>query len=160
MPLPHSRYMAPGTPHYVFTTKDSFCVGGHYYCKALFSDTLRAITLEHFMGMALTNTQHSSSPFLCVQILASYCEALKYRPHNESMRLLFSLTHRFFFPQPQFPLGQSWLTSSLSSPISTISSPSRQNPQRRRRWTRRNGNPTSGKTSRPRFGRIDLRCSS
>ncbi|TDL13288.1 hypothetical protein BD410DRAFT_847105 [Rickenella mellea] len=81
-------YMAPGTPHYVFTTKDSLCVGGHFYCKALFSDTLRAITLEHFMGMSLTNIQHSSSPFLCVKILASYCEALRYRPDNEHIAKL------------------------------------------------------------------------
>lgn len=75
----------PGTPHYVFTTEDSLCVGGHFYCKTAFSDTLRAITLEHFMGIGITNTEHSRSPFLCVKILAFYSKALDVKRHNESV---------------------------------------------------------------------------
>ncbi|TDL14022.1 hypothetical protein BD410DRAFT_867662 [Rickenella mellea] len=66
-------YMMPATPHFVFTTEDCLTFGGHFYSAANFVDTLRALTLEHFMGSAITNAQHSKSVFILVKVFVQYC---------------------------------------------------------------------------------------
>ncbi len=52
-------------------------IGGHFYTKENFSDTLRAIALEHCMGVAITNTEHPTAPLVLFKLLEAYSRSLK-----------------------------------------------------------------------------------
>lgn len=69
--------MRPGTPHFVVTVEDCLALGGHFYNKETFSSTLSSIALEHYMGLALTNTDHPTAPLVLFKLLSLYQTILK-----------------------------------------------------------------------------------
>ncbi|TDL15222.1 hypothetical protein BD410DRAFT_809112 [Rickenella mellea] len=75
-------YMRPGTPHFVVTTKDCLAVGGHFYSAVCFSRSLRAITLEHFFGTMITNTEHPKAPIVLCKLFSFYLSLLETRPNS------------------------------------------------------------------------------
>lgn len=52
-------------------------MGGHFYNKETFSASLQAITLEHCMGIAVTNTEHPTAPLVLFKLLDAYSRLLK-----------------------------------------------------------------------------------
>ncbi|TDL14726.1 hypothetical protein BD410DRAFT_845782 [Rickenella mellea] len=68
--------MRPGTPHFVVTVEDALAVGGHFYNRQTFSETLRALVLEHKYGANLTNTEHLTSPIILIKLLHEYCSVM------------------------------------------------------------------------------------
>ncbi|TDL15713.1 hypothetical protein BD410DRAFT_844993 [Rickenella mellea] len=67
-----SRYMRPGTPHFVITVDDSFCIGGHFYNRENFDMTLHAMDLENWFGSNITNTDHVTAPIILFKIFSRY----------------------------------------------------------------------------------------
>ncbi|TDL13507.1 hypothetical protein BD410DRAFT_846876 [Rickenella mellea] len=90
--------MRPGTPHFVITVEDALAVGGHFYNRQTFSETLRALAFEHQFGANLTNTEHLTSPIILFKLLHSYCAVMDMAhemwnpegwPHSFRSALLF-----------------------------------------------------------------------
>lgn len=69
--------MQPGTPHFVVTVEDCLALGGHFYNKETFSSTVHSIVLEHYMGLALTNTDHPTVPLTLFKLLSEYKALMK-----------------------------------------------------------------------------------
>lgn len=66
--------MPPGTIHYVVTLEDSLCVGGHYFTDKTFTKTLYACVYEHFVGKAITNTEHSEAHIVLFKLFVKWSD--------------------------------------------------------------------------------------
>jgi len=69
--------MRPGTPHSVFTVRDSVCFGGMYFFPSMFSDSLNAIADHHTHGQILTNSDHPGAHLYLYHLVGFYSEILK-----------------------------------------------------------------------------------
>lgn len=61
--------MRPGVTHAVLTTQHSLTVGGHFYTGLGYWATLRAVTIEHYFGKYVTNTEHPESGIALFRVL-------------------------------------------------------------------------------------------
>lgn len=67
--------MQPGTPHTVFTSTPTFTVGGHFYSRYSFEQTLHGLVLCSALGTTLTNVDHPHSLIMLYKLFAKYvCE--------------------------------------------------------------------------------------
>lgn len=71
--LRFNSYMRPGVTHAVLTVEHSLTVGGHFFSSLAYWATLRAVTIEHFFGKYVTNTEH---PECGIALFRSLCGIL------------------------------------------------------------------------------------
>lgn len=70
------RYMRPGTPHHVISTKDTIAIGGHFFSFHHFSRTLDSVMVEHFVADSITNTDHTEVHIVLFKMLRRYRDGL------------------------------------------------------------------------------------
>lgn len=69
------RYMKPAQPHFVISMSDCLAMGAHFYSAVCYSDTLRGLTVEHFAGKLVTNTEHTTTPLFLFKLLDVHLES-------------------------------------------------------------------------------------
>jgi hypothetical protein len=67
-----SSYMQPGARHYVVTLDDCLAVGGHFYNRDNFDRTAVNIVYQHFLGVSISNTEHSDAVFVLMKLVHQY----------------------------------------------------------------------------------------
>lgn len=67
-----ARFMQPGTPHIVYTLTPTFTVGGHFYSRYSFQQTLHGLVLCNALGTQLTNIDHPHSLIILYKLFAKY----------------------------------------------------------------------------------------
>lgn len=68
--------MQPGTPHHIISTEDTIAIGGHFFSTFLFSKTLEALIIEHFVAEFITNTEHTEVHIVLFKMLRKYRDGL------------------------------------------------------------------------------------
>lgn len=71
------RFMQPGTPHFVISLDNCLAVGGHFLCPSTMDRTLSALTIEHFVGTLVTNTNHASCGIVFIRMLSYVCDVMR-----------------------------------------------------------------------------------
>ena len=66
--------MRPNTIHYVISTQDTIALGGHFYNKEDYTNTLFAMVAEHFVGNLVTNTTHQNAPVILLREFSRYVD--------------------------------------------------------------------------------------
>lgn len=64
--------MQPGTPHTVYTLMLTLTVGGHFYSRYSFKQTLHGMVLCNALGIELTNADHPHSLLILYKLFAKY----------------------------------------------------------------------------------------
>jgi hypothetical protein len=64
--------MRPGTRHFVVTVEDCLAVGGHFYNKETIDRTAISIVYQHYLGVSITNTEHSDAVFILMKLVHRY----------------------------------------------------------------------------------------
>lgn len=83
------RHFRPGTIHFVVTLEqDCIALGGHYYSKSTFTNTLKAHITEHFFGTSITNNEHSECGIILFKLGVKYLEMLKSKDRRHISRCL------------------------------------------------------------------------
>ena len=68
--------MPPGTCHLVITAEHSLTVGGHFYCKERFIDSLYALTILHIVSNEISNEDHSTFYSVLHRLAVDYADCI------------------------------------------------------------------------------------
>ena len=74
--------MRPRTPHFIVSTEDSFVVGGNFYNRDTYAQTLKCMVVEHYFGREMTNETYATAPIALFQKFSEYVDLLIQRSSN------------------------------------------------------------------------------